>query len=396
MPASKARKLSQLMSQGGSLSDVGISGVNVIGSPEQFPATNTATDGDIVLVTDINKLFVFNGSGWDSVSMVQNQSPAIITPIADQTFATGDSPITVQLPATDPEGLLLTWGVFESDSNQNICTIQLNQSNLASQYSTLTITPTSDINVADSSFNVTVVAYDNSGNSSSDVFQVRLANIVNADYTFCVNSLGGSVYGNIFRVNGVNTTFSRAGNPPLNTTTLSLDTSRTIQYVNLAGAGTEYVNLGNIDFTTGASEDFTMEYWMYSTYSGAYHQIINDGVNAWNVDVWKYGTGNVYYWYSNGTFSTPNLTHSANDWYHIIIQGDKATDTIHYWKDGAYVGGQTGQGGWWTPFSSFANFTINGTNAESYPISIGELKIYKGYQKYTPNTTAAWADIFSQ
>jgi hypothetical protein len=176
MPASKARKLSQLMSQGGSLSDIGISGVTIIGSPEQFPATNTATDGDIVLVTDINKLFVFNGSGWDSVSMVQNQSPAIITPIADQIFATGDTAFTVQLPATDPEGLLLTWGIFESDSNQNICTIQLNQSNLVSQYSTLTITPTSDVNVVDSSFNVTVVAYDNSGNSSSDIFQVELRN----------------------------------------------------------------------------------------------------------------------------------------------------------------------------------------------------------------------------
>ena len=395
MPASKARKLSQLMSQGGSLSDIGIGGVTIIGSPEQFPATNTATDGDIVLVTDINKLFVFNGSGWDSVSMVQNQSPSTITPIADQTFATGDAAFTVQLPATDPEGLLLTWVIYESDSNQNICTIQLNQSNRVSQYSTLTITPTSDTNVADSSFNVTAVAYDNSGNSTSDVFQVSLANIVAEDYTFCVNSLGGSVYGNIFKVNGSNTTFSRAGNPSLNTTTLSLDTSRTIQYVDLAGSGTEYVNLGNIDFTTGASEDFTMEYWMYSTSSGAYHQIINDG-NSFNVDVWKYGSNNIYYWYSGGTFSTPSLTHSANDWYHIIIQGDKATNTIHYWKDGTYVGGQTGQSGWWPAFSSFANFTINGTGSESYPISIGELKIYKGYQKYTPNTTAAWSDIFSQ
>ena len=404
MPASRARKLSQLMSEGGSLdtqidssgttSEIGSGGVTVIGSPENFPATNTATDGDMVLVTDINKLFVFNGSGWDSVSMVQNQSPAIITPISDQTFATGDSAITVQLAATDPEGLLLTWVISESDPNQNICNIQLNQSNIVSQYSTLTITPTSDTNVADSSFNVTATGYDNSGNSTSDVFQVELVNGVIADYAFCVNALGGSVYGNIFRVNGVNTTFSRAGNPPLNTTTLSLDTSRTIQYVDLAGSGTEYVNLGNIDFTTGASEDFTMEYWMYSTSSGAYHQVINDG-NSFNVDVWKYGSNNVYYWYSNGTFSTPSLTHSANDWYHIIIQGDKATNTIHYWKDGAYVGGQTGQGGWWTAFSSFANFTINGTSSESYPMSIGELKIYKGYQKYTPNTTASWADIFS-
>lgn len=395
MPESKARKLSKLMSQGGSLNDIGISVVTVIGSPEQFPATNTATDGDIVLVTDINKLFVFNGSGWDSISMVQNQSPSAITPIADQIFAAGDSPITVQLPATDPEGLLLTWGVFESDSNQNICTIQLNQSNLASQYSTLTITPTSDINVADSSFNVTVVAYDNSGNSTSDIFQVRLANIVTANYTFCVNSLGGSVYGNIFKIDGADTTFNRVGNPSLNTTTLSLDTSRTIQYVDLAGSNTEYVNLGNINLTTGASEDFTMEYWMYSTSSGQYHQIINDG-NTFNVDVWKYGSDNIYYWYSGALFSTPSLTHSANNWYHIIIQGDKATNTIHYWKNGTYVGGQTGQGGWWTTFSSFANFTINGTSIESYPISIGELKIYRGYQKYTPNTTAAWSDIFSQ
>lgn len=176
MPASKARKLSQLMSEGGSLSAVGISGVNVIGSAEEFPATNTATDGDMVLVTDINKLFVFNGSGWDSVSMVQNQSPAIITPILDQTFGTGDAAFTVQLPATDPEGLLMTWVISESDANQNICTIQLNQSNIASQYSTITITPTSDTNVAESSFNVTATGYDNSGNSTSDIFQVSLQN----------------------------------------------------------------------------------------------------------------------------------------------------------------------------------------------------------------------------
>ena len=186
MPASRARKLSQLMSEGGSLdtqidsggttSEIGSGGVTVIGSPENFPATNTATDGDMVLVTDINKLFVFNGSGWDSVSMVQNQSPAIITPISDQTFATGDSAITIQLAATDPEGLLLTWVISESDPNQNICNIQLNQSSIVSQYSTLTITPTSDINVAESSFNVTATGYDNSGNSTSDVFQVSLMN----------------------------------------------------------------------------------------------------------------------------------------------------------------------------------------------------------------------------
>lgn len=395
MPASKARKLSQLMSQGGSLSDVGISGVNVIGSPEQFPATNTATDGDIVLVTDINKLFVFNGSGWDSVSMVQNQSPAIITPISDQTFATGDSPITVQLPATDPEGLLLTWGVFESDSNQNICTIQLNQSNLASQYSTLTITPTSDFSVADSSFNVTVVAYDNSGNSSSDVFQVRLANVVDANYTFCVNSLGGSVYGNIFRIDGTNTTFSRGGNPSLNTTTLSLDTSRTIQYLTLTGSGTVYANLGNIDLTSATSDDFTMEYWMQSSNSGNYHQIINDGT-TFNGQVWKYGSSNNYYWYSGASYGGGVLTHSPNDWYHVIIQGDKASNTLHYWKDGSYVGSANVGATWWTLFSDWTNFYINGTGSESYPINFGELKIYRGYQKYTPNTTAAWDDIFSQ
>ena len=292
MPASRARKLSQLMSEGGSLdtqidssgttSEIGSGGVTVIGSPESFPATNTATDGDMVLVTDINKLFVFNGSGWDSVSMVQNQSPAIITPISDQTFATGDSAITVQLAATDPEGLPLTWVISESDSNQNICTIQLNQSNLVNQYSTLTITPTSDINVAESSFNVTATGYDNSGNSTSDIFQVSLSSV--NPVTWAVSNSDPYIAWTDTEDN-TKTRFAIPANSAVGTWRYAL---------NYPDSPNSFGN-NNGEFVT-VTEGVT---WNGQTYSGYYMST-----------PWTTGNGNYEVW--NDSISSPNWTNESN------------------------------------------------------------------------------------
>lgn len=326
MPASRARKLSQLMSEGGSLSAVGISGVNVIGSAEEFPATNTATDGDMVLVTDINKLFVFNGSGWDSVSMVQNQSPAIITPIPDQTFATSDSAITVQLAATDPEGLLLNWVISESDSNQTICTIQLNQSNIASQYSTLTITPTSDTNVADGSFNVTAVAYDNSGNSTSDVFQVSLQNM-NLVSGASFNLSTGGYYATDEKVEGTHSLYLN-GNGHVQRNIVSPSTPYVYDDYTISMWFQKYntnpLYLFNVNDKTDAGNSFGSACTIITSTNAIYHVVdkYNGSSYAQNSSI---NTNMV----NSTLFDTGGANNQA--WYHYVVSYSVSSNVIGQW-----------------------------------------------------------------
>lgn len=141
--------------------------VTVVASPDDVPSRQDGTAGDLVYVTDNNKLFIHSGSGWDSISVTQNQSPTIQSGyFTDISLETDGTPTTIQLQATDPEGFALTWTYHVSDENQNICTIDLTGT-------TLTLTPTTDESI-EGSFNITVNAYDNSGNSVNDIFEVRL------------------------------------------------------------------------------------------------------------------------------------------------------------------------------------------------------------------------------
>ena len=123
MPASKARKLSQLMSEGGSLDTqidssgtsgvIGAAGVIVYDTVNDLPTTGL-TAGDEAFVSGSNRLYISNGTGWYSVALV-NTNPAI-TSVEDPssnttpfTFSTDGSALVITITAEDPEDIPLTY-----------------------------------------------------------------------------------------------------------------------------------------------------------------------------------------------------------------------------------------------------------------------------------------------
>ena len=70
----------------------------------------TPSTGDMALVQDINKMFVYTGTGWFLIATVTNGTPSAISGVAGSYSLSGDgTPTVITAVSTDPEGFPLTW-----------------------------------------------------------------------------------------------------------------------------------------------------------------------------------------------------------------------------------------------------------------------------------------------
>lgn len=70
----------------------------------------TPSTGDMALVQDINKMFVYTGTGWFLIATVTNGTPSAISGVTGSYDLALDGTATVITAAsTDPEGFPLTW-----------------------------------------------------------------------------------------------------------------------------------------------------------------------------------------------------------------------------------------------------------------------------------------------
>lgn len=75
---------------------------------QQLPLTNNST-GSTAFVNENNRLYIWNGTGWFNIALI-NTSPTITTgPNATYAFATNGTPVVITLVAQDPEGIPITW-----------------------------------------------------------------------------------------------------------------------------------------------------------------------------------------------------------------------------------------------------------------------------------------------
>ena len=113
---SMGRKLGTLLGLDGSVkaeklpSGGGSGGVTVYADLIALSAV-VGTAGDMALVQDINKMFVYTGTGWFVIATVTNAAPS---PIANVSNAyaldtTAGTATVITASSTDPEGLPLTW-----------------------------------------------------------------------------------------------------------------------------------------------------------------------------------------------------------------------------------------------------------------------------------------------
>jgi len=156
----------------------------------------------------------------------------------------------------------------------------------------------------------------------------------------------------------------------------------------------------NLDFGTG---NFTIEWWMYFSSKSGYQTIMSYGYTPETSTGWLIQTGNgdgkiVFYKESGGVTiaSDTGSTVNTGEWYHMAVVRNSGTTTIY--RNGTSVGSGSDTNNYVAPTAKFYLGGGSGTAFDNYFFNgyIDDLRITKGYARYTANftaPTAAFLDI---
>ena len=140
--------------------------VSVYGNISGLPLSNVST-GSMAFVSSNNRLYLWNGTGWFNIALI-NTNPTI-TSGANPTyvFATDGTPIVLTLVASDPEGIPLTWsyevtsGVLGNTATvvnvDNVFTITPSTNDADGGVFQLTFSASDGINIATAASSFTLV-----------------------------------------------------------------------------------------------------------------------------------------------------------------------------------------------------------------------------------------------
>ena len=180
-------------------------------------------------------------------------------------------------------------------------------------------------------------------------------------------------------------TTSSAGVPSIVTITVPLTSGTGITGMRIRSRGTGNANAANNDCTNFGTGDFTFECWVYKTTSSGGDQVIIDARAANNATPWLVSitNANLIYFYS-GTAYTTSSSISLNTWSHIAVS--RSSGTLKIFIDG--VSGFSGTVT--TNLDKNAGGKI-GSDVSGNSVLYGyidDLRITKGYARYTSNFTA--------
>ncbi len=154
------------------------------------------------------------------------------------------------------------------------------------------------------------------------------------------------------------------------------------------GTGDYLISRNNYGFEFGTS-DFTVEMWIRTTYGAGY--IVGhtaSGGNAWVLTF----SSNLLYWVSE--FNTTNLYNRSatsildGNWHHVAVT--RASGTQRMFFDGVLQGATVSDT---TNYNSTTNYAVAnpGGTYNAFNGYIDDLRITKGYARYTANFTAPTA-----
>ena len=346
---------------GGSTATQNLGGSSVYTNPSDLPITGN-TAGDMAFITSTNNLMIHNGSGWYKVATVTNATPTISSAgNAAYTFDTDGTAVSIEVTASDPEGVALQYKYTVSSGSIGSTAAVTSSSTSGGTYSALNantlttnkyfkVTPSTNEDHA-GTFSLTFSAYDgiNTASSSGSSF-----------------TLGFAIPG-------------------------SLIFDGTADYIATDDSDDWY-------FGTG---DFTIEAWILSNsfangYNGILAQWPQSGGHASNSWVMEtVGSELDFYTVHGGTNLTTHygsITLDVNRWYHVAVQ--RSSGTIK-----SYING----------VEDFSVSNSNDFNNPSSPLTIGggvvgtggswdgyisNARIVKGSAVYTPGSTGGNSTYF--
>jgi hypothetical protein len=130
MAITKSFYLTKIIGQDGKIGETAISADVPLGTEDyatidNLPATGNQI-GDQAFVASNNKLYIWNGSGWYSIALI-NATPTWdsggLPEAAYDLDSIGGTATTITLAATDPDGFPIQWSYLVTDSGNDLATI---------------------------------------------------------------------------------------------------------------------------------------------------------------------------------------------------------------------------------------------------------------------------------
>ena len=284
----------------------------------------SATAGDQAFVSGTNRLYIWNGSGWYNIALI-NTTPSISGASASYDLASDGTPTVVTITASDPEELPITYSIA-SDTSGNIATVTQNAN-------VFTITPST--NTA-GTFSLTFRASDGV-NIATAVSEFTLEFIVeNSNYTTAlITSVGAN--------NAVNNSFTDSSSNSHTITANGNVTQNTFSPYRHGGYSTyfdgsgDYIRYDDASLAEGTG-DFTVEFWVRRDGNQSLNDTIvgHDATPGWQICF--NSDGSTIRWMTNATDASRVLPASLNDqqWHHVVYQRDSGT--LQGFLDGVSLG----------------------------------------------------------
>jgi len=308
------------------------SSTTVYATIDLLPLSGAST-GDQAFVTGNNRLYIWNGTGWYNIALI-NTTPSISGVSGSYALAADGTPTTVTITATDPEGLPITYSIA-SDTSGNIATVS---QGTGSNSNVFTITPSTNAGT----FSLTFRASDGVNIATAvSSFTLQLQ-IEDSNYTTAlITSVGAN--------NATNSSFTDSSTNS-HTITVSGDVTQNTFSPYRHGGYSTYLD-GNGDtltvpststvaFGTGA---FTVEAWVYILSTGD-RGIFQTGGSHFPTTasassaIQITNSGTKWAIYANNTSYQSTVTYSLNRWYHVaLVRGTNSYTTLYV--DGTAVVG---------------------------------------------------------
>ena len=285
-----------------------------------LPTSNNST-GDLAFVTSTNRLYIWNGSGWYNIALI-NTTPTISGVSSSYALAIDGTPTTVTITATDPEGIPITYSIA-SDTSGNIATVA--QGTGASS-NVFTITPSTNSGNA-GTFSLTFRASDGVNIASSIASFTLQFSVTNQNYTTALITSTGS--------NGAtNGTFVDSSST--NKTVTNLNASQTSFSPYRHGGYSHYYTASLNEYHTATisaiGTSWTIEGWFYRTggvSSGLQVAGHIGAINATNGCSWGIEDTQIVFRANGTTDSAFSVSSTTNRWIHLAFDYDGTTLTCY-------------------------------------------------------------------
>ena len=292
----------QKVVSGGSPTAESVGGVKAYNTLNDLPATAAAGDQALVIATGILYIWNTSNNAWYKVASITNQEPTISSAgNASYSLATDGSPVSIEISASDPEGVTLQYKYAVS---------------VGSIGSTATVT---------------------SSATSGGTYSALAENTLTTNRFFRINPSTNSAHAGSFSLtfsasDGVNVTTSSAS-----AFTLSFLPSGSTYFDGTNDYLTTASTSSDFEFGTG---DFTVEMWIKPDFDTSVNQS-GGGKYIWEVGPNQYVSMKINNGIlSSADYSTQITTQSIGNiqgtWHHIALT--RESQTYKMWYDGSLSG----------------------------------------------------------